>query len=62
MKYLIKKKATALRREQSQTGGGASKETPLNSFELRILSILGDTLVNGVGEEEVGHVSFYYKH
>ncbi|CAH1106740.1 unnamed protein product [Psylliodes chrysocephalus] len=52
-KYNLKKKASALRLEQTATGGGPPNMTPLSEVELKILGILGQTFYEGLIESEI---------
>ncbi|CAH1106736.1 unnamed protein product [Psylliodes chrysocephalus] len=52
-KYLLKKKAAAINKDQMATGGGPSNTVPLNDLELRIISLLGPSFYKGVGSEEI---------
>ncbi|KAG5880850.1 hypothetical protein JTB14_034259 [Gonioctena quinquepunctata] len=53
LKYIIKKKATNYNTNLNATGGGPPTEAPLNSYERRMLQILGDSFYKGAGSAEI---------
>ncbi|KAK5648002.1 hypothetical protein RI129_002894 [Pyrocoelia pectoralis] len=53
-KYNLKKKAAAIKKDQTETGGGPPQSNRFNSYEERALGILGKTFFEGVNVEELG--------
>lgn len=54
IKYNLKKKASALKADITQTGGGPPIAKKFTDFEQRILQVLGKSFYEGVGSLEVG--------